>query len=635
MGTPLRALLIEENDDAMLVERRLRQGGYELVCRRVETADQLQRALGEPWDVVLADYNLPAFNAPAALAILKQRQIDVPLIVVSGAVGEPTAVAIMRAGACDFFHKDDLGLLPTAVQREVAEAAVRRERRQAAARLRDEQLRYQALFQQSPDGVMLLDPHTLRAVEFNDAACMQLGYDRAEFAELSLEAYEATLPSHELRTRVDAMLHSPRCDFQSRLRTKSGELRDVLVTTQPLTLGGRSLLHAIVRDVTYLKRAEERLREGESRYLRLLSSVSNYTYTVTRHADGSIVTEHSPSSVAVTGYSPADYRADPNLWIKMVHPDDRERVRRHIAEIQARSDAPPLEHRILHRNGSLHWIRDTIVARRDGSGTISGYDGVIEDITDRKRVEDALHERDVQLLAARRIQERLLPTRAPAIAGFDVAGLSCPAALAGGDYFDYLPMLDGGWWFMIGDASGHRFASALLMASTRAYLRSLVQIHTSVAEILSLCNSILSTEVEEDHFVTLFLGRLNVRKRSLLYASAGHETGFILDSQGAVKARLESTGLPLAVLADEEYLPRDPIELRTGDIILLLTDGMRESFNRDGRSLGIDPVLNLVRRNADRPAQEIVAALCRQSIAHAGDTHAPDDVTALVIKVLT
>src|SRR5258706_10225597 len=112
-----------------MILRELRRGGFVPTHERVETAEALRAALArQPWDVVLSDYYLPGFDAPAALAVLQASGQDLPFIVISGSVGEDTAVAAMRAGATDYIMKDRLQRLPPAVARALADAGVRRER---------------------------------------------------------------------------------------------------------------------------------------------------------------------------------------------------------------------------------------------------------------------------------------------------------------------------------------------------------------------------------------------------------------------------------------------------------------------------------------------------------------------------
>jgi signal transduction histidine kinase len=139
--TPLRVLIVEDSEtDTELMLRVLRKGGFAPQLDRVETAVALRDALGRhPWDVVLSDYALPAFDALAALAVLQQRGDDVPFIVVSGSVGEDTAVGAMQAGATDYVMKDRLQRLAPAVERAIAAAAVRGERRELGAQLQQSQ----------------------------------------------------------------------------------------------------------------------------------------------------------------------------------------------------------------------------------------------------------------------------------------------------------------------------------------------------------------------------------------------------------------------------------------------------------------------------------------------------------------
>ena len=130
MPVPLRVLLVEDaEDDAVLIARELRRGDYAPTIQRVETEAAMRAALAEPWDVVLSDYSLPQFSGLAALTLLKVTGLDIPFIVVSGAIGEEVAVATMRAGAHDYLMKSNLARLVPAIQRELREAGERRRRR--------------------------------------------------------------------------------------------------------------------------------------------------------------------------------------------------------------------------------------------------------------------------------------------------------------------------------------------------------------------------------------------------------------------------------------------------------------------------------------------------------------------------
>jgi signal transduction histidine kinase len=132
-GKALRVLLVEDcEDDTVLLRRTLEQSGYAPELCRVEDADGLRSALaGGRWDIVLSDYRLPGFVAPDALRIVQESGLDLPFILVSGVVGESAAVEILKAGAHDFVSKDGIARLAPAIERELREAEVRRQRRRA------------------------------------------------------------------------------------------------------------------------------------------------------------------------------------------------------------------------------------------------------------------------------------------------------------------------------------------------------------------------------------------------------------------------------------------------------------------------------------------------------------------------
>jgi len=139
MSKPLRVLIVEDSeDDAELLAIELERGGYEIIHQRVDTKEDMESALKKSpaWDIVLADYSMPQFSAIAALNLLKEWELDLPFVIVSGKIGEDTAVAAMKAGAHDYLVKGKLARLIPAVERELREAVLREEYRTAQQRLR-------------------------------------------------------------------------------------------------------------------------------------------------------------------------------------------------------------------------------------------------------------------------------------------------------------------------------------------------------------------------------------------------------------------------------------------------------------------------------------------------------------------
>jgi two-component system, cell cycle sensor histidine kinase and response regulator CckA len=183
----LRLLQVEDSEsDAAMIVRALTKAGYRVEAERVETAAEMRAALArEHFHLVLADYQLPQFDAPGALAILHESGQDLPFIVVSGMVGEESAVNMMKRGAHDYLMKGSLARLGPAVERELREAQGRRERRSAEQALRDSEERFRAFFLQAPIGVALADLDG-RITDVNLAYCRMLGYERDELCRLTL-----------------------------------------------------------------------------------------------------------------------------------------------------------------------------------------------------------------------------------------------------------------------------------------------------------------------------------------------------------------------------------------------------------------------------------------------------------------
>jgi PAS domain S-box-containing protein len=509
MNKPLRVLVIEDSEfDAAMLVNLLRQGGYTVTWQRVQTAAGMRAALASAsWDIVLSDHQMPEFSAPEALALLQASGQDLPFIIVSGGIGEATAIAAMKAGAHDYLIKGQLGRLVPAVERELREAANRAARRQAERSLQESELRYRLLFENSPDAVALVDAQgQIRFV--NPAVEAVFGYSAAEIVGHSF-----------------ADLLAPQAAL--------GRLGEALAHVEPgLARAGGPRLETVGRR----KDAQE------------------------------IPVEIGFGQMEMEG----------KKW-------------------------------------AIAFIRD---------------------LTERKKAEKTLRETALEFQFAREIQERLFPKSPPALPGFDIAGASCPAAATGGDYFDYLPMLDEGLGIVIGDVTGHGLGPALLMAETRAYLRIVALNRHSAGEVLTRANRVLAEDLGGERFVTVLLARLDPSARRLVYANAGHPPGHVLGPQGEIKFTLKRTGMPLGLQSDTVYADSQPVVLQPGDLVVFLTDGIEEAMAPDDRTFGVEKALDVVRANRHRPARDIVQALYAAVRDFSQGAPQSDDVTAVILKVL-
>lgn len=161
MGKIVQVLLVEDSeDDALLLVRTLKSAGYEVRFKRVETKEEMKTALdNQTWDIIISDYNLPHFSGMGALELLQEKGIDLPFILVSGAIGEEMAVNAMKAGANDYVMKSNLARLALAVDREIREAKIRREHKQINELLKENEARFRNLVESATDAIILADTH--------------------------------------------------------------------------------------------------------------------------------------------------------------------------------------------------------------------------------------------------------------------------------------------------------------------------------------------------------------------------------------------------------------------------------------------------------------------------------------------
>ncbi|MEN6457464.1 MAG: SpoIIE family protein phosphatase [Thermoguttaceae bacterium] len=250
----------------------------------------------------------------------------------------------------------------------------------------------------------------------------------------------------------------------------------------------------------------------------------------------------------------------------------------------------------------------------------------------RHRAEDELRDTSEEFRAAGEIQQRLYPGQPPRLPGFEIAGALFPAKATAGDYYDYIPMLDGCLGIVLGDVSSHGMGPALLMSETRACLRTLSQIHGDVGEILTRANRLLAADAGDCHFVTLAMARLDPRDRSMVYASAG-QRGYLLHA-GVDVTILDSTSLPLGVRPDTVVPAASSITLQPGELMTFFTDGVAEAESPGRVRFGVARALQIIRSEREKPAGEIIEVLRQELVGFCRNQPPRDDITIVIVKVV-
>jgi PAS domain S-box-containing protein len=248
-----------------------------------------------------------------------------------------------------------------------------------------------SLFKAAPTGIGLVSDRVFKRI--NERICEMTGYSEDELLEKSAEML---YPDREEYERVGREKYSQinTCGIgtvETRWKCKDGRIIDILLSSTPIqTDDMKDWITFTAMDITERKRAEQELRESKDRYRRITEAITDYIYTV-RVKDGqALETVHGPASAAVTGYTAEDFQENPYLWIQMVHPEDRRLVEQQAKEALSGAKTPPLEHRIIRKDGVSRWAKSTLVLNFDRFGHLVSYDGLVQDVTERKKAEEAL-----------------------------------------------------------------------------------------------------------------------------------------------------------------------------------------------------------------------------------------------------
>jgi phosphoserine phosphatase len=241
---------------------------------------------------------------------------------------------------------------------------------------------------------------------------------------------------------------------------------------------------------------------------------------------------------------------------------------------------------------------------------------------------------DRDLAAARKIQRSLLPATEPVASGFDIAGWNKPAEATGGDFYDYLPLGEGRLGLVLADVTGHGLGASLLACECRALVRALASMTSNLTSILTRANEILHEDLKSERFVTLFLGELDVAGSQITYVSAGHAPLYYCPRGPETCRRMSATTLPLGIQPSIDASHGQPLTMKSGDILMLITDGFDEWENIEEEPFGTERIFEVIRTNRARPAEEIIKRLHERVADFSGGTKQEDDLTAMVVKKL-
>lgn len=255
--------------------------------------------------------------------------------------------------------------------------------------LRKSEERYRAVVEQATEGIYLADPENARILEANTAYCDLLGYAEEEIKGLTIYDVVAHDRNEIDRYARESVANKTFVIGERQHRRKDGRLVSVEVGVVMIAYGGREVFCSMVHDVTERKKAEEKIRATEVRYRSLVEQVPTALYTA-NFEDPPALTYVSPRYEGLSGYGLQDHVADPALWSKTIHPEDRDWVLAENRQVNLSGDPFEVEHRMVHRDGRVVWVQDASYVLKDAWGVTLHRQGFMLDVTQRKKLEEQL-----------------------------------------------------------------------------------------------------------------------------------------------------------------------------------------------------------------------------------------------------
>ncbi len=252
---------------------------------------------------------------------------------------------------------------------------------------------------------------------------------------------------------------------------------------------------------------------------------------------------------------------------------------------------------------------------------------------ERARLHDELVESNKigqQLSIARDIQMSFLPKKELVIKGYDITGENIPSGQVGGDYYDFIQIVDNQIGIAIGDVSGKGIPASLLMASFRASMIAEIRNNYSIRIICQKVNQLLHESMQPGNFVTAVYGVMDIKNHIFTFSNCGHDFPLLLRADGTIE-QLREGGPVLGVVPDAIYEER-PVYINKDDIVILYTDGVVEVFNNNDEQFGEERLIKIIQQNRDKSTTEIRTAIYKAVNKFASKKHIFDDFTMIVLK---
>lgn len=464
-------------------------------------------------------------------------------------------------------------------------------------------------------------------LEYVSENLSRFGYEAREFLDGSMKFPDIVHPEDIERLREE-INHYTDADLEEytqvyRVITKSGEIRWVEDQTSVVRDENGEKIHnqGILIDITEKKLAEEKLRKSEEKFRRIVETAGEGFVLMNEGLD---IADVNNAYCQMIGYSREELLGKSVLDLAT---DDFRSFMMASKEKYLAEEQRNLEGELVSKDGRTIPVLIHGSTLLDDNGRAIGNMAFVTDMTEHKKA----------LMLAGEVQKSMLPSEMPIVRGLDIAGRNVSCDEIGGDYYDFIWRRDstkGMFSIVVGDISGHGVDSALLMTTARAFLRMRASQPGSISEIVTAMNNHLAQDtLDTGKFMTLFCLTIDPERQCLDWVRAGHDPALIYSPEQDEFEELKGIGIALGVSDGFKYAENHKTGLRNGQIIAIGTDGIWEAFNRDGEMFGKARYQDIIKKNADKSAEEILNAVYHELSEFTLGKKSEDDITLVIAKV--
>ena len=464
-------------------------------------------------------------------------------------------------------------------------------------------------------------------LEYVSENLSRFGYEAREFLDGSMKFPDIVHPEdiERLREEINQYADADLEEYTQvyRVITKSGEIRWVEDQTSVVRDENGEKIHnqGILIDITEKKLAEEKLSKSEEKFRRIVETAGEGFVLMNEGLD---IADVNNAYCQMIGYSREELLGKSVLDLAT---DDFRSFMMANKEKYLAEEQRNLEGELVSKDGRTIPVLIHGSTLLDDNGRAIGNMAFVTDMTEHKKA----------LMLAGEVQKSMLPSEMPRVRGLDIAGRNVSCDEIGGDYYDFIWRRDstkGMFSIVVGDISGHGVDSALLMTTARAFLRMRASQPGSISEIVTAMNNHLAQDtLDTGKFMTLFCLTIDPERQCLDWVRAGHDPALIYSPEQDEFEELKGIGIALGVSDGFKYAENHKTGLRNGQIIAIGTDGIWEAFNRDGEMFGKARYQDIIKKNADKSAEEILNAVYHELSEFTLGKKSEDDITLVIAKV--